>query len=291
MKILNETKKLVKEEQRLAGKIIANLAIIENRKLYVEVGHRSLFQYCEKELGYSKMQASIRVNCVKMINKHPALEEKLDSGQINPSTLAAVERHGQNNELNKKDEEQVIKSVEGKTYREAINELEKDSEQRGRAVTRVETITLRERVLKKLDRIADSFPGDLNSYEIISALVDEKIEEIERSKQKRTSRGSKRQRYISREVKEAVNARARGQCEFRNKNGKRCKCRHDLQFDHIRSIAAGGSSNEENIQKLCHAHNSYRAVRDGLRPQKFHSTFARKQFSGYPVDLFTKVLD
>ena len=107
-----------------------------------------------------------------------------------------------------------------------------------------------------------------SELEALEALMDGYLEKKEQEKPMRNSNiKSKNQRYITRKVKEAVNARAKGQCEYVGATGKRCHCRINLQQDHIKPIAYGGSSNVENLRILCFAHNQRAWICDARKLQ------------------------
>lgn len=93
-------------------------------------------------------------------------------------------------------------------------------------------------------------------------VLDEYLEKKKAAKSNRPERGSQNQRYIARKAREAVYVRAHGRCESTNSMTKeRCPARTHLEYDHIRPIAAGGSSDEGNIQLLCRNCNQRRWVK------------------------------
>jgi len=98
----------------------------------------------------------------------------------------------------------------------------------------------------------DNGSGEL---EILEAAIDQLTEKLEFEKSRRPERGSLQQRYVSRGVKEHVALRAGHQCEYISKEGRRCSCHSNLQWDHVRPVAIGGMSTNDNIQRLCFTHN------------------------------------
>ncbi|MNT40010.1 HNH endonuclease [compost metagenome] len=68
----------------------------------------------------------------------------------------------------------------------------------------------------------------------------------------------KKSRYISRNVKRFVIARAQNQCEHIHSDGKRCSSKFQTQFDHIIAFSKGGKATLENMQMLCRVHNSHK---------------------------------
>lgn len=70
---------------------------------------------------------------------------------------------------------------------------------------------------------------------------------------------NKKSKGISKKVKDFVYVRDGGQCTYVGKNGKRCKERFCLEYDHKYPKALGGSNTVDNIRLLCSTHNKYMA--------------------------------
>ena len=62
-------------------------------------------------------------------------------------------------------------------------------------------------------------------------------------------------RYIPSHVRELVHERAGYQCEFRGRDGTRCRARTGLQIEHLRAFALRGSHDEKNLCLHCRPHN------------------------------------
>ena len=76
-------------------------------------------------------------------------------------------------------------------------------------------------------------------------------------------------RHIPRATRDEVMIRDGHQCAFVGKNGKRCTCKHNLQIDHVRPWALGGTHDPRNLRVLCAAHNRHLARKlfgDGAVP-------------------------
>ena len=68
-------------------------------------------------------------------------------------------------------------------------------------------------------------------------------------------------RYIPRAVKHAVYSRDQGQCTYEAQDGKRCSCKTNLEFDHIKPLCQVGSNSAENLRLRCGPHNRLQAER------------------------------
>ena len=69
-------------------------------------------------------------------------------------------------------------------------------------------------------------------------------------------------RHIPAAVRRAVHARDGGRCAFRDKVGRRCAKRHDLEFHHKKPFGRGGDHSPSNLTLMCRAHNTLMAEQD-----------------------------
>lgn len=82
---------------------------------------------------------------------------------------------------------------------------------------------------------------------------------------------SLRRKYISVQIKRELFGRAQSQCEYRNSvTGTRCNSKHFLEIDHRVPVANGGTDKIENLRILCRDHNTYEALRWGLKRPEGH---------------------
>ena len=71
----------------------------------------------------------------------------------------------------------------------------------------------------------------------------------------------KRSRHIPAALRDEVLERASHRCEFRARDGRRCRARTALQVDHRQPYACAGAHSSENLRALCPQHNLYEAER------------------------------
>jgi len=71
--------------------------------------------------------------------------------------------------------------------------------------------------------------------------------------------GKDRSRYISVDVRHAVEMRDGGRCSYVATDGTRCCETKSLEFDHRAPYALGGKSDANNLRLLCRAHNKLAA--------------------------------
>jgi hypothetical protein len=96
----------------------------------------------------------------------------------------------------------------------------------------------------------------------IEALI-EKIEKVRfggGAKPRKGGLGTKSgSRHVPVGVKRAVWIRDEGRCTYVSGGGRRCECRRDLQFDHVREFARDGEATVENLRLRCPGHNQHAA--------------------------------
>ncbi|MBL6990774.1 MAG: HNH endonuclease [Bacteriovoracaceae bacterium] len=247
----------VKEEKLIVAEVLNYLEEIDKRKVFVDYGTPSLFKFCTRILKYSDAEAAIRVKTIRAIKVAPIIKQKIQDGSLNLTTAASIDSFFKNNRDQNKDK--IVEKVCGRSTTEVKNILNSLSKN---PPPRELKITLPEHLLKKLEKVGLDF-DDCSELEVIECLIDKYIEQIEHDKAKRTStKQSKNQRYIPREVRESVDKRANNRCEgFSPITGKRCTSRVNLQYDHQHPISLGGDSSAQNIRKLCFGCNQRAAVK------------------------------
>ena len=89
--LLSQTKTLVQKERKINIEILQHLQEIESRKLYLERGFSSLFDYAIKELGYGEGAAYRRIKAMKLCQDIPETKIQIESGQLNLSKASQLQ--------------------------------------------------------------------------------------------------------------------------------------------------------------------------------------------------------
>ena len=89
--LLRQASTLVHHERHLQGAIIDHLAEIETRRLYLQRGCSSLFDYAVRELGYSDAAAGRRIGAVRLCADQPGARERLRDGSLTLSAAAELQ--------------------------------------------------------------------------------------------------------------------------------------------------------------------------------------------------------
>ncbi len=128
--LLAQIKSFVQIERETLVKVLHHLREIERRKLYSDLGFKSLFDYTIGELRYSEGQACRRIQAMRLMKDLPELEEKIAKGQLSLSNVQQAQsffREAQNAEPNrmidKTEKLEVLGRLENKSVRDAQKEL------------------------------------------------------------------------------------------------------------------------------------------------------------------------
>ena len=89
--LLRQTSTLVRHERHLQGAVIDHLAEIEGRRLYLQRGCSSLFDYAVRELGYSDAAPGRRISAVRLCTDQPDARERLRDGSLTLSAAAELQ--------------------------------------------------------------------------------------------------------------------------------------------------------------------------------------------------------
>ena len=89
--LLRQTSTLVRHECHLLGAVIDHLAEIDARRLYLQRGCSSLFDYAVRELGYSDPAAARRIGAVRLCADQPDARERLRDGSLTLSAAAELQ--------------------------------------------------------------------------------------------------------------------------------------------------------------------------------------------------------
>src|SRR2546428_3112704 len=85
--LLGQLKSLVARERGVTAEIVAHLAVLETRDVYLREGYPSLFVYCRDVLGLSEWEAYNRIEAARAARRFPLILDRLADG---PGSLTAV---------------------------------------------------------------------------------------------------------------------------------------------------------------------------------------------------------
>ncbi len=91
--LLARVERLVQSERRTTAALVAHLAEIENRKLYLEEGCGSLFSYCTQVLHLSEHAAYNRIEAARAARRFPLVLASLAHGDVHLTAVKLLIPH------------------------------------------------------------------------------------------------------------------------------------------------------------------------------------------------------
>ena len=85
--LLTAVTKEAASERRSTADVVRYLAEIESRRLHLELGFSSLFDFTTKKLGYSSSSALRRIKAARLTLADPSIASKLETGELNFATI------------------------------------------------------------------------------------------------------------------------------------------------------------------------------------------------------------
>lgn len=276
--LLNRLDTMVQAEKRLTAEIIEFVKEVDRRKLYLDLGYTSLFQFMTERLGYTPGSAQRRIDSARMLKDLPELKEQLKSGDLNlmqVSILArAVREKEKTSPVSVDQKREVLQAIQSQDILKSELTIAKmlDVPIKTKETKRLQQdeslrfeVTLSKSQAALLDQvkslISHTHPNP-DVAEILEYLarkfVEQKLGRTEMKVSTSTAKMavSKNPKYISARTRKQL-LEQQPCCQWKTA-GDICGSRHQLQIDHIQPIWAGGKSEPENLQVLCAVHNRLR---------------------------------
>lgn len=256
--LLAEVPVLAARERTATTVLVASLAEVEERSLYLGLGYPSLYRYCLGELHLSERSAYTRIHAARAVRRFPIALKHLADGSMTLTNLTVLAPH-----LTASNYKRLFRAARWKTRHEVeqqVAALNPDAP---------DLVTLRVRVSRetynKLRRAQDllrhSVPdGDV--AEVLDRALTLLVHDVERKKLAQVARPRRPLKApagkgrIPAAVRRLVNQRDGGRCAFVGTRG-RCPETGFLEFHHLIPDADGGPPTAENIELRCAAHNRY----------------------------------
>ena len=106
--LLLQTKNLVQKERQINIQVLQHLQEIEKRKLYLDRGFPSLFEYAVKELGYSHSAAYRRIKTMRLCRDIPQAASKIKTGSLNLTTASQLQTFFEKKKRKDREEEKTF---------------------------------------------------------------------------------------------------------------------------------------------------------------------------------------
>jgi hypothetical protein len=92
-RLLAQVKHLAQHEREATATLVAHLAVLDERRLYLGEGCSSLFAYCTKILHLSESATYGRIQAARAARRFPVVLEKLAGGRLNLTNLGLLAPH------------------------------------------------------------------------------------------------------------------------------------------------------------------------------------------------------
>jgi hypothetical protein len=111
--LLDNAHRLLGSERQIVAKLAAHLAEVETRRLHLEAGYSSLFDFCVRHLRMSEGEAYRRIVAARLGTRFPVVFERLASGAVHLSALQLLSER-----LTDENHAELLDAASGKTKRE-----------------------------------------------------------------------------------------------------------------------------------------------------------------------------
>ena len=297
VELVAELKALVVKERALSAAMLAYLAEVDARQLYLSAACSSIHVYCVSVLGMSEEVAFKRIRAARAVRKFPVVLEAVAEGRLNVSAVVRISPH-----LTEENAKGLVEEVSGLS-RAAIDlalarrapkpDVAQRLEPEPRQPPLVDPdppppaplpkprvtalaperfalqLTLGGETKAKLERaqalLRHQVPsGDL--AQVLDRALDALLEKVETRKfgkvaKPRAARKSESRRHVPAAVRRDVVARDGERCSFVSDDGRRCEETGFLELDHVVPVAWGGEPTVEGVRVLCRSHNQFEARR------------------------------
>jgi 5-methylcytosine-specific restriction endonuclease McrA len=111
--LLSDVAKLVGSHRDITAKLVIHLAEIEERRLHLQAGFSSMFEFCVKELGLGEGEAFRRIVAARLGKRFPVVCSLLASGAVHLSSLELLSKR-----LTEENHAELLEAASGKSKRE-----------------------------------------------------------------------------------------------------------------------------------------------------------------------------
>ena len=273
--LLSEIRGLAGSLREVTATLVRYLAEVEERRLHLQAGFSSMFEFCVKELQMSEGEAFRRILAARLCRRFPVIGPLLASGAVHLSALELARE-----QLTEDNHAELLRAISGKSKREVLallatrfpkadvpsrirrlpDHIEPLSETRFR-VEFTASAELREKLELCRDLLSHANPSrDLGL--VVERSVDLLLADLQKKRLARTNRPRREATVrkamhgrVTNATRRKVFKRDGLRCTYVSTDGRRCEARAFLELDHRKPRALGGGDEPENLRVRCRAHN------------------------------------
>jgi hypothetical protein len=91
--LLEQASKIAALKRNATATLVACLAELDHRRLYLGQGYSSLFTYCTQALHFSEHAAYTRIEAARAVRKFPLIQQLLADGSVTLTTVCLLASH------------------------------------------------------------------------------------------------------------------------------------------------------------------------------------------------------
>src|SRR6516162_3647083 len=88
--LVRDLKSLVARDRANTAALLAHLAEVDERRLYLPAAYPSMYLYCVEELGFSEEAAHKRIRAARAARRFPLIFEAVADGKLNLSAVVML---------------------------------------------------------------------------------------------------------------------------------------------------------------------------------------------------------
>lgn len=269
LRYAEETKVEVQKENEQTLVVLRRIRVIEDKKIFAELGYSSIWEFATGYLGYDEGQSSRRIGAARLIRDFPEVEEKIKTRKMSLTVAAMTHTFIKRTKFSGRD---VLSRVEGKSVRstqrlflEMAPEAIPNERVRPLSGNKTEYRIIADAELTKDLEDLKALRSHLNPGMGITELIKDMAKFCKRhwDPAQRRSRATSAARSDKRQPPSATESliwkRDSHGCTYVSPlTGKRCGSKHLIECDHIIPWSRGGGNEPENMRLLCKTHNQLR---------------------------------
>ena len=291
--LINRLQKLVQTERKITHLILECINEIEIRKLHLEQGCSSMYDFLTLKMNYSPSAAQRRLESARLIRQLPSEQkteviQKIESGELKLSQLSMVQKFSREKQkvtgqkVTIQQKQNLLEQLSNKTTSQSevaiakaldlpvpntLNVSPITRHHQDESVTLTITFSKDEiDLLRQIRDLKSNATGSIEMKDVILYLAKKelhkpnkfkKLIKIKTSEQFEISSVNFTRSKIKNHIDQS-NTTIQC-CQYKDPRTKKlCGSRLFLSIDHIQPRWAGGSDNPANLQVLCRNHNIYR---------------------------------